>query len=109
MNTLATSNTRSHSVQYYRQQEKVVFDAIPGMRELLQASDEQQFSKLQALYPDAAFALMTASNLFCHDRELSNIHMKAYQAILKGEPISHVRFRYDYDLESYLERHLWDD
>lgn len=109
MNTAAIPHSQTHSVQYYRQKEKAVFDAIPGMRELRLARDEKQFSELQAMYPDASFALMTASNLFCKDRELNAIHLKAYRAILDGEPISAVRFRYDYDLEAYLERHLWDD
>ena len=108
MNTTAIPQT-THSVRYYRQQEKVIFDAIPGMEELRQAESQEQFAQLQVLYPDASFALMMASNLFCKDRELNAIHLKAYQAILSGEPISNVRFRYDYDLESYLERHLWDD
>ena len=108
MNTTAIPQT-THSVRYYRQKEKVVFDAIPGMEELRQAESQEQFAQLQVLYPDASFALMMASNLFCKDRELNAIHLKAYQAILSGEPISNVRFRYDYDLESYLERHLWDD
>ena len=109
MNTAAVSTAQSHSIQYYRQKEKAIFDTIPGMRELRQASDEQQFTKLQHLYPDAAFALKMASNLFFPDREFNAIHLKAYNAILNGEPVSNVRFRYDYDLESYLERHLWDD
>ena len=109
MNTAAIHQTHTHSVHYYRQKEKAVFDSIPGMRELQQAENEQQLAQLRAMYPDASFALMTASNLFCQDRELNAIHLKAYQAILSGEPIAHVRYRYDYDLEAYLERHLWDD
>lgn len=109
MSIAVVPNPQSHSIRYYRQKEQAVFDTIPGMRELRQAESEEEFSSLQAMYPDASFALMTASSLFCRDRELNAIHLKAYQAILSGEPISHVRFRYDYDLESYLERHLWDD
>lgn len=109
MNPAAVTSAPIHSVQYYKQKEKAVFDTIPGMEELRRAANETQFSELQALYPDAAFALTMASNLFCHDRELNAIHLKAYQAILNGEAVSHVRFRYDYDLECYLERHLWDD
>lgn len=109
MNTLTATSTSTHSVQHYRQKEKTVFETIPGMRELRRATDEKQFSELQSQYPDAAFALTMASNLFCHDRELNAIHLKAYQAILNGEPVSNVRYRYDYDLECYLERHLWDD
>ena len=109
MNTATATSTVTHSVRNYRQKEKTVFETIPGMRELRQAADEKQFSELQTLYPDAAFALMMASNLFCKDKELNAIHLKAYRAILDGEPISNVRYRYDYDLECYLERHLWDD
>lgn len=107
MNTATATST--HSLQYYRQKEKAVFDTIPGMRELQQATDEEQFATLQTMYPDAAFALMTASNLFCHDKDMNDIRLKAYRAILDGEPVNQVRFRYDFDLEAYLEKHLWDD
>lgn len=107
MNT--ASIHQSNSIHYYRQKEQAVFDTIPGMRELRLTENDQQLAQLSAMYPDASFALMTASNLFCQDRELNAIHLKAYQAILSGDPIDHVRFRYDYDLEAYLERHLWDD
>lgn len=107
MNSPALS--RNHTLQHYRSLEKTAFDRIPGMAELRSAGSEEQFSRLQARYPDAAFALMTSANLFCKDRELNEIHLKAYQAILEGESVSNVRFRYDYDLEAYLERHLWDD
>lgn len=109
MNTTPGTFAPKHSIRYYRQKEKTVFQSIPGMRELQNAADENSLSDLQALYPDAAFALMMASNLFCRDKELNSIHLKAYRAILDGEPISNVRYRYDYDLECYLERHLWDD
>ena len=109
MNTAVIPQKQPHTIRHYRQLEKTVFDRIPGMRELRQAAGEEQYSLLQAKYPDAAFALMTASNLFCKDRELNAIHLKAYQSILEGEPIANVRYRYDYDLEMYLERHLWDD
>ena len=51
---------------------------------------------------------MIAGNLFVGDREQNEIHQKAYAAILNGEPITGVRFKYDYDLESYLLRHMWD-
>ena len=109
MNTAAVRQKTSHSIHHYRQMEKPVFDRIPGIRELRNAETEEQYALLQARYPDAAFALMTAGNLFCRDRELNAIHLKAYRAILDGEAIANVRFRYDYDLECYLERHLWDD
>lgn len=108
MNTSAIPQT-THSIRYYRQKEKSIIASIPGIDALRAASSEGQFHQLQLQYPDASFALMITSNLFCKDRELNAIHLKAYQAILNGEPISNVRFRYDYDLENYLEHHLWDD
>lgn len=107
MNTATT--TSSHSIRYYRQRERIIFDRIPGVIALRTARNEEDAAALKTKYPDAAFALMTASNLFCQDRELNAIHLKAYRAILEGEPVADVRFRYDYDLEQYLERHLWDD
>ena len=109
MNNTAVRQSATNSIHYYRQRERVVFDRIPGMQELRNAENEEVFSALQTLYPDASFALMTSENLFCRDRELNAIHLKAYRAILEGYPVADVRFRYDYDLEQYLERHLWDD
>ena len=56
---------------------------------------------------EAVFSRMISDNLFVGDRELNEIHQKAYTAILSGESISGVRFRYDFDTESYLRRHMW--
>ena len=109
MNNVPIPRNQNCSIRQYRQLEHAAFDRIPGMRELRQASGEDQLRQLQTRYPDAAFALMTAGNLFCRDRELNDIHLKAYRSILDGEPVANVRFRYDYELEAYLERHLWDD
>lgn len=80
------------------------------MQELLQRQEAffRRIPELEAKYPDAAFALMISDNLFVGDRELNEIHQKAYTAILRGESIPGVRFRYDYDTESYLRRHMWD-
>lgn len=109
MNTAPVRQNQTHTIRYYRQLEKAIFDRIPGIQELRNAGSEEQYAILQARYPDAAFALMTAENLFCRDRELNAIHLKAYRAILDGEAVTNVRYRYDFDLEQYLERHLWDD
>lgn len=109
MNATVIHPNHSHSIGYYRQQERIVFPRIPGMDAIRNAASEEERILLMDRYPDASFALMTASNLFCKDRELNAIHLKAYRAILDGEPVSNVRFRYDYELEQYLERHLWDD
>ena len=62
-----------HTMQYYREKESAVFRTIPGMEELLQA-DSSGFSDLEIKYPDAAFALMIATNLHSGDSEQNEIH-----------------------------------
>lgn len=88
--------------------ENAVYSQIPGMEKLRHAAPDV-VPELEVKYPDAAFALMISENLFAGDREQNEIHQKAYKSILDGEPIVGVRFKYDYDLEAYLERHMWDD
>lgn len=97
----------SHTMQELLQQQETVFSSIPGISALRHAAPES-IPELEAKYPNAAFALMISDNLFVGDQELNEIHQKAYTAILSGESISGVRFRYDYDTESYLKRHMWD-
>ena len=99
--------TIPHTQQELFAQQETVFSHIPGISALRHAAPES-IPELEAKYPDAAFALMISDNLFVGDREQNEIHQKAYTAILNGEPITGVRFRYDYDLESYLLRHMWD-
>lgn len=99
--------TATHTMAYYREKERIAYSAIPGMDQLLSSSPVER-EKLEEKYPDAAFALMILDNLFVGDREQNEIHQKAYTAILSGESITGVRFKYDYDLESYLLRHMWD-
>ena len=99
--------TATHTMAYYREKERIAYSAIPGMDQLLSSSPVER-EKLEEKYPDAAFALMILDNLFVGDREQNEIHQKAYTAILSGEAITGVRFKYDYDLESYLLRHMWD-
>ena len=81
--------------------------AAAGMAELLHTPPEKR-DDLEDRYPDAAFALMVAGHLSMGNQEQNAIHQKAYLSILGGEPVQNVRFRYDYDLEQYLERHMWD-
>ena len=97
MGTTAISHTRQELLQ----QQEAVFSRIPGISVLRRATPED-IAELEMKYPDAAFALMISDNLFVGD------HQKAYTAILSGESISGVRFRYDFDTESYLRRHMWD-
>lgn len=103
MGTTAIPHTRQELLH----RQEAVFSRIPGISALRHAAPES-IPELEAKYPDAAFALMISDNLFVGDREQNEIHQKAYTAILSGESISGVRFRYDYDLESYLRRHMWD-
>ena len=98
----------THTMQYYREQEQLVFSSIPGMKELLQAEPDKT-EALAIRYPDAFFALQVANNLFNHNRELSIITQRAYFSILNQENISDVRYRYNKEMDSYWKRHMWDD
>lgn len=104
MNTAASTQP---ILRHLIETEAAVFSRIPGMDKLRHASPDS-VPELEAKYPDAAFALMIADNLFVGDREQNEIHQRAYTAILNGAPITGVRFQYDYDLEAYLLRHMWD-
>ena len=88
--------------------ESTVFPTIPGMTRLMKARPAER-DDLEARYPDAAFALRTANELFAHDRELSLINQRAYFSILEGENIASVRHRYNKDMSLYVENHMWDD
>ena len=100
------SNTRTY--QDIKAQEQQVFSMIPGMSELLQTSPAEK-AEVEAKYPDAVFAVVIASSLFNHNRELSEITQKAYFSILNGESISSVRFAYEKATDDYWKRHMWDD
>ena len=93
--------------EFFQQWETAALLRIPGTRELLGATDDRR-PALEKKYPDAAFALKIVSNLFFHDRELTNIHMQAYASILNGENLADARFRYDREMDAYTQRHMWD-
>ncbi|MGN1024923.1 MAG: hypothetical protein ACI4P4_00825, partial [Faecousia sp.] len=61
-----------HTQQKLLCQEEAVFNSIPGMDMLRNASPES-IPELEEQYPDAAFALMIAGNLFVGDREQNEI------------------------------------
>lgn len=107
MNTSTSTAPIPHSREFFQQKETAVLQQIPGVYELLSAYDDQR-PALEKKYPDAAFALNISSNLFFHDRELTNIHMNAHSSILKGDPIADVHFRYDKEMDAYHARHNWD-
>lgn len=100
------STTRTY--QDIKTLENRVFRSIPGMQELLQASPGQK-AAMEAKYPDAVFAMLIASSLFNHDRELSEITQNAYFSILNGESIANVRFAYNKATDVYWQKHMWDD
>ena len=95
-------------MQELKDREITVFSTIPGMNELLQASPAQK-AEVEAKFPDAVFAVVIASSLFNHNRELSEITQKAYFSILNGENIASVRFAYEKATDDYWKRHMWDD
>jgi len=108
MDTVSRSATTIYSRQTLRKQQREVYHKIPGMFELLHATPDT-VDDVASKYPDATFAMMVSDNLFCHNREPSEIHQRAFFAILNGESIPNVRFRYEEDSKKYLSRHLWDD
>jgi hypothetical protein len=107
MNTSSNATVMSNR-EFYRQRESVVLHRIPGVYELINSNADQR-SILEKKYPDAGFALFLVSNLFFHDRELTNIHMSAYTDLLNGEKMADIRFHYELEMKRYTERHLWDD
>lgn len=107
MNTATSNAAKMDNREFYRQREAAVLCKIPGVRELITAKGSQR-SALQKKYPDADFALKIISNPFIPDRELGAIQMDAYAAILNGEPISSVHYKYDRQMDAYVSRHNWD-
>lgn len=107
MNTTEKRDPIHNRRQGLLERELAVFESIPGM-DKLRCSSEGNLQELEAKYPDAAFVMMITQGLFAGDREQNEIHQRAYTAILNGEPINGIRFKYDYDLEAYLLKHMWD-
>ena len=98
----------ANPLQYYRRKEQDVFPTIPGMRELLGAS-ENDLEEVEQKYPDAVFALMTANDILSGDRERNAINQQAYFEILQGKNIADVRLRHSKAMDKYLKMHMWDD
>ena len=106
MNTTSNAGQMTNR-EFFQQREASALRRIPGVRELMNARDDQRPS-LEKKYPDAAFALEIISNPFIADRELGAIQMEAYSAILNGEAISGVRYKYSRQVDAYLTQHNWD-
>lgn len=107
MNTSSSNAVIMSNREFFQQREAAALCRIPGVRELLGARDDLRPS-LEKKYPDAAFALMIISNNFFQDRELTNIHMKAYTSILNGSNLADARLCYCKEMDAYHARHNWD-
>lgn len=61
--------TTIHSMDYFREKERIAYNAIPGVTQILSAAPSER-EKLEVQYPDAAFALMMVIENLCGlDRE----------------------------------------
>lgn len=107
MNTSTSNAAQMSNREFFQQREAAALRRIPGVRELLGAYADQR-PALEQKYPDAAFALKIISNPFIPDRELGAIQMEAYSAILNGDSISNVQYKYDRQMDAYATRHNWD-
>ena len=107
MNTATSNAVKLSNREFFRQRESAALRRIPGVRELLSAQTDSR-TALEKKYPDAVFALNILSDPFVADRELGSIRMEAYSAILNGEAIASVHYRYDRQMDAYVARHNWD-
>lgn len=107
MNRATSNAVKMTNREFFQQREAAALRRIPGVRELLRAAPEQR-PVLEQKYPDAVFALQIISNPFIKDREVGAIQMEAYSAILDGNAIADVRYKYDRQMDAYVARHNWD-
>lgn len=96
------------AIRFYTDSERVAFQKIDGMNEVLNASPAD-FEVIRAKYPDAAFAIMIHDDLVCSIRGIRSIVRKAHTAILDGENMENIRFRYTREMDEYFREHTWDD
>lgn len=90
-----------------RNKEREVFPTIPGMMELLSAGPDTIDNAVMK-HPLAAFACRMSNEIFCHDKEISQITLRAYLQIVNGGSIAEIKHRYEKDMALYAERHNWD-
>ena len=99
--------TRS-CIHFYTDSERLAYQKIAGMNEVLRAKPSD-LETLSAKYPDAMFAIMIHDDMICRVAGVRNIVRKAHAAILEGEGIENVRFRYTKEMDDYFREHAWDD
>ena len=107
MNRQTSNAVKMTNREFFRQREAAALRRIPGVRELLKANPDH-LPALEKKYPDTVFALQIVSNPFVQEREVGAIRMEAYAAILEGQSICDVRYKYDRRMDDYVARHNWD-
>ena len=95
-------------IRFYTDSERLAYQKIAGMNEVLTANPSD-LETLSAKYPDAMFAIMIHDDMICRVAGVRNIVQKAHAAILEGEGIENVRFRYTKEMDEYFREHAWDD
>ena len=96
------------AIRFYTDRERTAYQKISGMNEVLSAKPADM-ETVSAKYPDAVFALMIHDEMTCGILGVRNIVQKAYAAIIDGENMENIRFRYDREMDEYFRAHSWDD
>lgn len=96
------------NIRYYTDRERNAYQKISGMNEVLRA-EPADMETVSAKYPDAVFALMIHDEMTCGILGVRNIVQKAHAAILDGENMENIRFRYTKEMDEYFREHTWDD
>lgn len=96
------------TIRYYTDRERVVYQKISGMNDVLTAKPAD-LEQVSAKYPDAVFAIMIHDEMVCGIEGVRNIVQKAHTAIMDGENMDNVRFRYTKEMDEYFREHAWDD
>ena len=96
------------AIRFYTDRERIAYQKISGMNEVLTAKPADM-ETVSAKYPDAAFAIMIHDEMTCGILGVRNIVQKAHAAIMDGENMENIRFRYTKEMDEYFREHTWDD
>lgn len=96
------------AIRYYTDRERIAYQKISGLNEVLKAKPAEMES-VSMKYPDAVFAIMIHDEMVCGIRGVRNIVQKAHAAIIEGENMENIRFRYAKEMDEYFREHAWDD
>ena len=96
------------TIRYYTDRERIAYQKISGMNEVLRAKPAE-IESVSAKYPDAVFAIMIHDDMVCRIKGVRNIVQKAHDALIEGENLEKIRFRYTREMDEYFRLHAWDD